>query len=70
MKISPHFRSSRHSFLSVSFLTFSHKMGIRCGVLQGHSEEVLDCVINKNGTLILSGGEDDTLRLWSVARCM
>lgn len=41
-------------------------MGIRCGVLAGHSEEVMDCAISRDGSLVVSASEDDTLRLWNV----
>ena len=68
---SPDPRKILHNTFLLKFSTNipEERMGIRCGVLQGHSDEVLDCTVNKHGTLILSGSEDDTLRLWNAKRC-
>eukprot|EP00940_MAST-03C_sp_MAST-3C-sp2_P000485 g485.t1 len=40
-------------------------MGIKHATLHGHADEITDCVLNRDGKLILTSSEDDTVRLWS-----
>ena len=35
-------------------------------MLRGHSDSVNSVTINYNGTIVASGSEDNTIKLWNV----
>jgi WD40 repeat protein len=44
----------------------------RCQCLQGHTDNVRALLLNEEGTLLLSGSSDNTVRLWDLGqqRCI